>query len=104
MAGRRIRDTSDAQACLEAAAGSGMKRAEWARANGIDARSSNAWRLNLGRPASKAMSGLRLVELVPDEPPVAAPFRVACGPYAIEVPSAFDEAALARLLGAVAGC
>ena len=49
MPRRKIRDVADAHACLNAAAASGLPRAVWARANGIDARSLNAWRITLDR-------------------------------------------------------
>ncbi|MEZ4320672.1 MAG: hypothetical protein R3F61_24535 [Myxococcota bacterium] len=102
MAGRKIRDERDARACLDAVAVSGMERAEWARRNGVDARSLNAWRLNLDRPPAVSTTELRLVELVPECS--ISVFRVACGPFVVEVPARFNEAALARLLGVVAAC
>jgi hypothetical protein len=49
MAGRRITDRDEAEACLASVASSGLDRATWARREGIDARSLNAWRLNLER-------------------------------------------------------
>lgn len=61
----------------------------------------NAWRLNLER--SPSPSGLRLVELIAKESADVV-FRVECGPFVVEVPSGFDEVALARLLGVVAAC
>ena len=103
MAGRKIRDEREARACLEAVDQSGMERAHWARANGIDGRSLNAWRLNLERTPRPRPSELRLVELVAEDS-VDAGFRVECGPFVVEVPPGFDEGALARLLGVVATC
>mgnify|MGYP006883436319 FL=1 len=79
-----------------------MERAEWARANGVDARSLNAWRLNLGRSQTESPT-LRLVEIVP-EAPTEEPLRVSCGLFVVEVPAGFDERTLARLLGVVAAC
>ncbi len=49
MPGRKIAGETDAYARLEAAMRSGLSRATWARARGVDARSLNAWRLNLAR-------------------------------------------------------
>ena len=46
---RKVRGARDARACLAAAAESGLSRREWARSNGVNARSLNAWRLNLAR-------------------------------------------------------
>ena len=102
MPGRKIRDERDARACLEAVDKSGTGRAAWARTNGIDARSLNAWRLNLDRSPTRPAE-LRLVELVPEVSGDAG-FRVSCGPFVIDVPRGFDESALARLLGVVAEC
>lgn len=102
MAGRKIRDERDARECLDAVEQSGMERAVWARANGVDARSLNAWRLNIDRPRPE-IDALRIVELVPQSTR-AAWFRVACGPFVVEVPTDFDDNALARLLGVVAAC
>jgi hypothetical protein len=63
MLRRKIRDANDARACLDAAAHSGLPRAQWAQKHGIDARSLNAWGLILNRTAATP-SSLRLVELV----------------------------------------
>ena len=101
MTRRKVHDAEDARSCLEAASRSGLDRAAWARAQGIDARSLNAWRLNLARRTG-ARSPLRLVELV--VPPVATNYRVRCGVFEVEVSDDFDEGVLARLLSVVAGC
>lgn len=104
MAGRKIRDVAEARTSLDAAEASGMTRAQWARANGIDGRSLNAWRLNLAR-RSPATSRLRLVELVPATPSrTTVPLRVRCGPFVVEVDADFDEVALTRLLTVVSSC
>lgn len=112
MAGRKIKDEAEAKDCLSRVAASGQSRVVWARAHGIDARSLNAWRLNLGRggrrqAAANDADGLRLVELVSMTPcrvdrPVS--IRVTCGPFTVEVPSGFEEEHLARLLAVVATC
>ena len=105
MAGRKIRDVRDAHESLAAAAASGLTRAEWARQEGIDGRSLNAWHLNLERRQDRRPE-LRLVELVSTaakpEPPAA--LRVRCGPFVVEVGVSFDEDTLARLLAVVAAC
>lgn len=103
MSGRKIRNAGDARDCLEAVQESGMARAVWARANGVDARSLNAWRLNLERGGREKPEELRVVELVP-EVRMSSVFRVACGPFVVEVPPDFDQRALCRLLDAVASC
>lgn len=106
MTRRTIRDAEDARRCLAAAEESGLGRAAWAQANGVNARSLNAWRLNLERAEGKEPA-LRLVELVaaaPSAPPPAVEYRVRCGPFTVEVDEAFDDHALGRLLRVVAGC
>lgn len=67
MAGRKIRDEADAHRCLRAAGSAGGSDVEWANAHGVDARSLQAWRMNLGRRGSHK-GRLRLVELVPTTP------------------------------------
>ena len=66
--GRKIRDETEAMACLAAVARSSLSRREWARAHGIDGRSLNSWRLNLERRGRSAeMTALRLVEVFAGE-------------------------------------
>ena len=107
MSRRKLRDATDARRCLEDAATSGLTRAEWARANGIDGRSLNAWHLNLNRTRYRQEQHLRLVELVPAERVAEEPVRytVRCGgELAVEVDHRFDEDVLRRLLRVVASC
>jgi hypothetical protein len=105
MPRRKIRDYADAHACLAAAAASGLPRAAWARANSIDARSLNAWRITLERKSTpSAASPPRLVELVPLPPPRSTPYVVHCGPMTVEVAADFDDDVLRRLLTVVASC
>jgi hypothetical protein len=101
MALRKVRDAGEARACLAAVEESGLPRAEWARRNGVDARSLNAWRLNLARGELRR-SDLRLVEWVPQA--VDRPLIVRVGPFAVEVDADFDAAALRRLIEVVASC
>lgn len=105
MPDRKLLDADDARRCLDLAARSGLTRAEWARAHGVDARSLNAWRLNLNRPARSA-GQVRLVEWVSESPPAPEPARyvVRCGALAVEVDDRFDVAVLRRLLAVVASC
>lgn len=67
MAGRKIKNEADARACLGAVKAAGVERVAWSRANGIDARSLNAWRVALERRAisTSAAANPKLVELVP---------------------------------------
>ncbi len=108
MAGRKIRDAADAHACLAAAEASGLTRAAWARASGIDGRSLNAWQLNLDRrdEPESAMAPVRLVELVAGATPAPAQARyvVRCGEFTVEVDDRFEDATLGRLLRLVAAC
>jgi transposase-like protein len=106
MSQRKVRDARDARACLAAAAKSGMARPAWAAAHGVDPRSLNAWRINLGRAArSTAPSPVSLVEYVPTALPAeSARYRVLCGALAVEVDAAFDAEVLRRLLAVVASC
>lgn len=104
---RKIESAEDARLCLDAAKESGLPRAEWARAHGVDARSLNAWRLNLER-ADAAAAPLRLLELVmpetADSQPPSTEYRVRCGAFTVEVEESFDDDVLARLLRVVATC
>lgn len=103
MLRRKIEDAAEARACLAAAAASRQKRADWARLHGIDARSLNAWRLNLERAAEPAE--LRLVELVPTRAHRApARYAVRVGDMIVEVDDAFDDDVLRRLISVVSSC
>ena len=103
MVRRKVRDAEEAAVLLAEAERSGRSRAEFARSNGIDARSLNMWRVCLARRRTPAE--LRLVELVPAEPrSTSAPLAVRCGPFAVEVPADFDDHHLRRVLAAVAAC
>ena len=99
---RKIRDAKDAQDCLAAAEDSGVGRAEWARRHGVDARSLNAWRVNLGRGAGT--SPLRLVELLAPPHPSTGRYVVHIGELSVEVDDAFREDTLVRLLRVVSAC
>ena len=103
MERRRIRDELDACACLDAAAGSGLPRAQWARDNGIDARSLQIWRLIVERKRAARPAPLRLVELTapPGRP---ATYAVCVGEFRVEVGDDFADATLRRLLSVVASC
>ena len=105
MVPRKIRDADDARTCLAAADASGLTRAEWARTHAIDARSLNAWRLNLDR-RDRRLGGLRLVELVPAQPAKreSARYGVRCREFLVEVDDHFDDHVLGRLLAVVAAC
>jgi hypothetical protein len=111
MGKRKIRDEADARACVAAADASGRDLKEWARTEGVDGRSLNAWSMNLGlgnrrrRRRSSGQSQVRLVELV--RAPVAAAARryvVRVGDRTVEVDDGFDESTLRRLLSVLSPC
>lgn len=121
MAGRKIRDAEDAQACLKAArAARGVSQAQWAREQGIDGRSLEAWRRNMARRGKRrAGAGRgRVVELVAgpgtkksatgacmaSEAAAGARYVVRRGALAVEVDGQFDDETLRRLLQVVVGC
>ncbi len=105
MERRKIRDAADAQECLAAAATASQPPTEWARANGVDARSLNCWRLG---PPKRAPREIQLVELVPTPTPapVTPPSRylVHVGEFSIEVDASFDPQILGKFLRVVAEC
>lgn len=106
MAGRKVRDVTEARTFLDAADASRMTRAQWARANGIDGRSLNAWRMNLERRGGPVPATLRVVELVTTTPTpcMASSLRVRCGRFVVEVDDDFDDDMLTRVLTVVAAC
>ncbi len=125
MAGRKIGNEQEARRLLRAAHTAGVGRAAWARSQGIDARSLNAWRVNLGRPggvAPRPRSQVRavtptLVELVPmpasatsagarapgsSERPARYVLRVAG--VSLELGDDFNEQTVRRLVGLLRSC
>lgn len=68
-----------------------------------DARSLNAWRLNLQRvDLDVAAKPLQLVELVPT--PARSRVCVSCGPFVVEVEPDHDDGQIRRVLPLVATC
>lgn len=110
--GRRVRDEAEARACLDAVGASGLSPREWARNNGFDGRSLQAWRLNLARRASASTLrrtappklAPRLVELLPRPAAVAPVYVIQVGELRVEVRADFDVDVLRRLVHAVAAC
>ena len=98
MEPRKIRSAADARACLTAVAESGQERAAWARAHNVNARSLNAWRLNLARGRARPRRPLRLVELVSVDTAAPTVYRVRCGVFEVEVDGAIEDDWLVRLL------
>jgi hypothetical protein len=106
-------------------AAAGIKATEWTRANGIDGRSLNAWRMNLARrdacasaqkrrrPRPAPGSSMRgLVELVPTRLAASIPaattdpgrYVLQVGGVRIELGDDFAEATLRRLLEVLRSC
>ncbi len=123
MAGRKIKDAKDARRCVSSAEASGLTYTEWARQEGIDARSLHTWRMNLKlgkKPrrskrastksaASRRPGSGRMVELVPSvsaSGPAAtrARYAVRCGELAIEFGEDFEDETVRRLIRVVASC
>lgn len=106
MAGRRIFNEQDARRCLSAARAARGGLAEWARAHGIDGRSLNAWRVNLGRRGvRRPASAPRLVELVPMAAAVSgARYVVHVSGVKLELGDDFNEHTVRRLVGLLRSC
>jgi transposase-like protein len=117
MERRKIRDEADARTCMAAVKESGLTRAAWCRASGVDGRSLRAWSMNLarrrttGRRKKKTVTAVakrvELVELIAAQPmpPTAAPgYTVRVGRLGIEVCDNFDAGTLRRLVAVLAAC
>lgn len=98
---RKIRDHADALACLDAAHASGLDRATWAHRNDVDARSLNAWRVNLTRGSRRSV---RLVELLPAPATAPARYLLRFDGLELELDDRFRDDTLARLLAVLARC
>jgi len=115
---RKITDELDARRCLAAARRAGGNVGAWARANGIDGRSLNAWRMNLARrgsmrarlparPSTTEFESPRatLVELIPAPGPSSGGrYAVHVGAGRIEVSDDFDPHTLRRLVEVLRSC
>ena len=115
MEKRKIRDEADARTCLTAAKASGLTRAAWCRASGVDGRSLRAWSMNLARrkpgvhrgrkTATAIAKRVELVELIATTPAplrITPRYTVRVGKVGIEVSDDFDAGALRRLVAALA--
>jgi hypothetical protein len=113
MSVRKIRDESEARACIAKMAESGLTLSKWSRSAGIDGRSLHAWRTNLarGEPGlKKSAVGARkvrrakLIELVPMTSSRSSRYIVQVGPHAVEVDDHFTETTLRRLIVLLRSC
>lgn len=106
---RKIEDEREAQSCLAKVAASGRPLAVWAREHGIDGRSLNIWKTNLGRRGTKREATPvrsrkpRFVELVAraEEP---TRYVVVVGDLRVEVEDGFRADTLTRLVATLRGC
>ena len=97
---RKVKSRGEAEVLLDELEASGLALRAFCFERGLDGRSLQCWRLNLGRRVCSrqvsASSSLRLVELA--LPSAMASYRVLVGEHAVEVDDAFREDTLARLL------
>ena len=97
---RKVRSRGEAETLLDELDASGLALRAFCSERGLDGRSLQCWRLNLGRKPSQgrvvASPSLRLVELA--LPRAQASYRVLVGEHTVEVDDAFREDTLARLL------
>lgn len=98
---QKIRNEADAAKCLAAVERSGGDCVEWARAHGIDARSLNAWKVNIGRRGTKKT---RLVELVPARPASRGQYALEVGGVRVEFDDGFAPETLQRVVQALRSC
>jgi len=107
---RRITDESEARGLLGEFEVSGLGMPEFCAQVGVDGRSLNCWRLNLGRRAeapSTPSQSMRFLEVVIGAvaPPKPVPaYRLHVGDVVIEVDDNFREDTLGRLLRVAAAC
>jgi hypothetical protein len=115
---RKITDEFDARRCLAAARRAGGDIGAWARANGVDGRSLNTWRMNLARRGSaRASSAARsrtaevassratLVELIPaPRSSTGGRYVVHVGTTRVEVGDDFDPNTLRRIVEVLRAC
>ncbi len=104
---RKIDDEREARAFLKAAKRAGVPLKTWARTHGIDGRSLNAWRINLGRAGSGARipASLRLVELVPaPEARSGGRYVVRVADASIELDEDFRDETLVRIVRTLRSC
>jgi hypothetical protein len=103
MQPRKIKDEADARACLAAVKAAGCDAVTWSRANGVDARSLHAWRMNLG-PKSKRVTAHALVELVPTTRPSGARYVLDLGGARLEFDDLCSTETLQRVVRALRAC
>jgi hypothetical protein len=108
VTGRKIVDEAEALRCLKRQVASGWPLAAWARSRGIDARSLNVWRVNLGR-RSAARAGLVELVLSPEEGSLrgqgaGARYLLEIGSVRVAFGDDFSGDSLRRIAEALGGC
>jgi len=117
VAGRKVVDEAEARAILTRIARSRSDVRTWARANGLDGRSLNAWRNIVARknrtpaPAKprrrRREKSIQLVELVPREvvvSPTLARYAMRIGDAVVEFGDDARADTLRRVLEALRSC
>jgi hypothetical protein len=107
MRRRKIKGAADARACLAAVRSAGGDAVAWSRAHGVDARSLNAWRVNLGRCSKPVkVTDVALVELVPSAERVGtrARYVLDLGAARLEFDDLCSAETLRRAVTAVRAC
>lgn len=105
---RKVPDAETARTWLDAARRSGLPRADWCAAAGVDARSLQCWRLALDRRAARSVSPfvewVARPEAVEAVPPAHLPLRVHVGGAIVDVPRAFHAESLAAVIRVLRSC
>jgi len=104
-----VRNKPEALALLDELERSDLELSAFCASRGVDGRSLNCWRHNLGGCSSDRpeFQPLRLVEVVATETavtPAAAAYKLSIGGVCIEVDDHFRDATLTRLLRVAATC
>lgn len=110
MRRRKVRSRSEALAMLAEVDASGAGLPAWCHAHGVDSRSLNMWRVNLGQGSRRRREageeGLQLVELVtsPSASTAIGKMRIHHGSFTVEWDGPVDPDALRDVLWAVSRC
>lgn len=110
MRRRKVRSRSEALAMLAEVDASGSGLPAWCRAHGVDSRSLNMWRVNLGQVSrgrrEASGEGLHLVELVAARSASTAigKMRIHHGSFTVEWEGPVEPDALRDVLWAVSRC
>lgn len=101
MPGRRkVRDEEDAAALLEELTRTGEEFRAFCRDRGVDGRSLQCWRRNLGQESFS----IRLLEVTASMRSTPTVYRLSVGDVTIEVDDGFRDDTLVRLLDVARRC